>query len=90
MLSFRFYAPDYSKLALELEHEQNIKNETINKAEERYKKAFKDIRKKCSENNHYYDDGVSALIGIRYSCNDYRYECQICGIEIKETEIIFL
>ena len=52
--------------------------------ENNYKKILKIIRETCEKNGHKYDDGVSALVRGRYGYNDYRYKCQICGVEIPD------
>lgn len=76
----RFYAPEYSELARLLEIAKN----QMKLAENNYKKILKIIRETCEKNGHKYDDGVSALVRGRYGYNDYRYECQICGVEIPD------
>jgi len=80
----RFYAPKYSELARLLEIAKNQRKEEIELAENNYKKILKNIRETCKKNGHKYDDGVSALVRGRYGYNDYRYECQICGVEIPD------
>ncbi len=80
----RFYAPKYSKLARSLEIAKIKRKEEIELAENNYKKILKIIREICKKNGHKYDDGVSALVRGRYGYNDYRYECQICGVEIPD------
>lgn len=80
----RFYAPKYSELARLLKIAKNQRKEEIELAENNYKKILKIIREICKKNGHKYDDDVSALVRGRYGYNDYRYKCQICGVEIPD------
>lgn len=79
----RYYAPKYSVLAKELEIATLDRKSLIKEAENKYEEKLKDIRKRCKAKGHKYDDGISALVEVRYGYNDYRYKCQICGAEIR-------
>jgi len=79
----RTFSPNHSQLAKEMLGLDIEKRKLIAKVVSDYNAKFKELKLKCVENGHKYDDGVLALVESRYNYNDYRDECQICGTVIR-------